>query len=107
LQLNPNFGFSAAVALKHTAVGASIFSGNNSIFSVTKLEHEEFVLHSTITASVCFKSGRPTLYQQGSVTQLPSPGLNVLIVPVKFAHVKSSITTVALFGLPDVAPFSS
>jgi hypothetical protein len=107
LQSNPNFGFKAAVALKHTTVGASISCGNNSMFFVAKFEQEEFVLHSKIIASVCFKFGRPALYQHGSVTQLPSPGLNVLIVPVKFVHVKSFMTTVELFGLPTTVPFSS
>jgi len=34
------------------------------------------LLHSIITLSVCVKFGSPTLYQHGSVTQLPSPGLN-------------------------------
>jgi hypothetical protein len=30
----------------------------------------------------------------------------VLIVPVKFVHVKSFMTTVELFDLPTTAPFS-
>lgn len=65
---NPRLGFNAAVAFKQTTVGISEFSGNSSILVVSKFEHDVLVLHSMMMASVYLRSGRPTSYQQGCIT---------------------------------------
>jgi hypothetical protein len=103
----PKWGFNPAVALMQIVVGGARDCGKISSFFNAKFWQEEFVLHSIMTASVCFKSGSPTLYQQGYDAQEPSPGLKVLIVPVKFSQVKSCILTELLFGLPVTDPLSS
>ena len=64
-QLNPRPGFSSAVALIQTTLAASKLCGKISIFDSLKFLHEVFVLHSIITASLCVRLGKPTLYQHG------------------------------------------
>jgi hypothetical protein len=106
-QLKPRSGFKAFVALKQTTVGRVKLSGTTSILMKLKFLQLLLVLHSTMTTSVCLRFGNPTLYQQGSDAQEPSPGLNWLIDPVKFTQVKSCIFTVLLLGREVTAPFSS
>ncbi len=49
----PKSGFNAAAASMQTTVGGVKVSGKTWMFSKAKFLHEVFVLHSTITASVC------------------------------------------------------
>ena len=81
--VKPNFGFRSASASIQMIVGWAIVCGNTLMLLSWKFWHELFVLHSMMIASVCVKFGSPALYQQGSDTQLPSPGWKVLIVPVQ------------------------
>jgi hypothetical protein len=73
-QSKPGCGFSWAVALMQITVGGSMFWGMIWILCSSKFLHEDSVLHSIITASVCLRFGSPTSYQHGSVTG--PPGVN-------------------------------
>lgn len=61
-QLNPNLGFKVLVAFKQMVVAGVPVCGYTNTFSNTKFEHDVFVLHSIMIASVPFRFGRPTSY---------------------------------------------